>query len=81
LASFASFLVGHDYVTVAELEEVTQATVLFGGRLGTALVEAGLLTLEELDRALAQHQGLPEIPVDWLRDPDPTARIALHVEP
>jgi hypothetical protein len=78
VASFAAFLVGHDYLTASELEEVTQAVVLYGGRLGTALVEAGLLTPEELDRALAQHLGLPEIPKEWLRKPDPGARAALH---
>jgi hypothetical protein len=78
VASFAAFLVGHDYLTASELEEVTQAVVLYGGRLGTAVVEAGLMTPDELDCALAQHLGLPEIPKGWLRKPDPGARAALH---
>jgi hypothetical protein len=78
VASFAAFLVGHDYLTAAELEEVTQAVVLYGGRLGTAVVEAGLMTPDELDQALAQHLELPEIPKEWLRKPDPGARAALH---
>jgi hypothetical protein len=78
VASFAAFLVGHDYLTAAELEEVTQAVVLYGGRLGTAVVEAGLMTPDELDHALAQHLELPEIPKEWLRKPDPAARAALH---
>jgi hypothetical protein len=80
MGSFAAFLVGSDYVTASELEEVTQATVLYGGRLGTAVVEAGLMTPEELDRALAQHLDLPEIPAEWLHRPDPAARAALHVD-
>jgi hypothetical protein len=78
VASFAAFLVGHDYLTASELEEVTQAVVLYGGRLGTAVVEAGLLSPDELDHALAQHLELPEIPKEWLRKPDPGARAALH---
>jgi hypothetical protein len=80
VASFAAFLVGSDYMTASELEEVTQATVLYGGRLGTAVVEAGLMTPDELDRALAQHLDLPEIPKQWLQKPDPAARAAIHVD-
>jgi hypothetical protein len=80
VASFAAFLVGSDYMTASELEEVTQATVLYGGRLGTAVIEAGLMTPEELDRALAQHLDLPEVPKEWLQKPDPAARAAIHVD-
>jgi hypothetical protein len=80
VASFAAFLVGSDYMTAAELEEVTQATVLYGGRLGTAVVEAGLMTPEELDRALAHYHDLPEVSAEWIAKPDPAARAALHVD-
>ena len=80
MASFAAFLVGSDYLTAAELEEVTQATVLYGGRLGTAVIEAGLMTPAELDQALARHHDLPEIPEEWLRKPDPAARAAIHID-
>ncbi len=80
MASFAAFLVGSDYLSAAELEEVTQATVLYGGRLGTAVIEAGLMTPAELDQALAKHHDLPEIPEEWLRKPDPAARAAIHID-
>ena len=53
MATFAAFLVERDYLTAAELAEVTESIVLYGGRLGTAVVEAGLLTADEVDRALA----------------------------
>ena len=66
MGSFAAFLVGQGYMTASELEEVTQATVLFGGRVGTAAVEAGLMTPDELDHALAEHLDLPEVPKEWL---------------
>ena len=80
MTSFAAYLVGNDYMTAAEVEEVTQATVLYGGRLGTAVVEAGLMTPDEVDHALAQHLGLPDIPKEWLKKPDPGARAAIHVD-
>ncbi len=78
--TFAAFLLGHDYVTAAELEEATQATVLYGGRLGTALIELGLLSPDELDRALSQFHDLPESAKEWLAKPDAAARAALHVD-
>jgi len=80
VGSFAAFLVGQGYMTASELEEVTQATVLFGGRVGTAAVEAGLMTPDELDHALAEHLDLPEVPKEWLERPDRAARAALPVD-
>jgi len=80
LNTFSQFLLQNDYASLSELEEAGQATVLYGGRLGTALIELGLLTPEQLDSALARHHGLPEIPKDWLAKPDAGARAALHVD-
>jgi hypothetical protein len=80
LTTFSQFLLQNDYASLAELEEAAQATVLYGGRLGTALIELGLLTPEQLDAALARHHGLPEIPKEWLAKPDAGARAALHVD-
>lgn len=79
-ATFASFLLGHDLVTAAELEEAAQATVLYGGRLGTALLELGFLAPAELDSALSRFMDLPPIPKEWLAKPDAAARTALHVD-
>ena len=80
LNTFSQFLLQNDYASLSELEEAGQATVLYGGRLGTALIELGLLTPEQLDCALARHHGLPEIPKEWLAKPDAGARAALHVD-
>ncbi|HEU4431588.1 MAG TPA: hypothetical protein VFT98_22705 [Myxococcota bacterium] len=80
LNTFSQFLLQNDYASLAELEEAGQATVLYGGRLGTALIELGLLSPEQLDSALARHHGLPEIPKEWLAKPDAGARAALHVD-
>jgi hypothetical protein len=78
--TFTQFLLQNDYASRQELEEASQATVLYGGRLGTALIEAGLITPEQLDSALAKHHGLPEIPREWLERPDAGARAALHLD-
>jgi hypothetical protein len=73
-------LLHHDYASLAELEEASQATVLYGGRLGSSLVELGILAPEQLDAALARFHGLPAIPREWLARPDPGARAALHLD-
>jgi hypothetical protein len=78
--TFTQFLLHHDYASLAELEEASQATVLYGGRLGSSLIELGILAPEQLDAALARFHGLPEIPREWLARPDPGARAALHLD-
>ncbi len=79
-SSFTQFLLQNDYASLSELEEASQASVLYGGRLGTAMIELGLLSPEQLDTALARHLGLPEIPTAWLAKPDAAARAALHID-
>jgi hypothetical protein len=78
--TFTQFLLEQELASLHELEEASQATVLYGGRLGTSLIELGVLTPEQLDAALARHHGLPEIPKEWLARPDAAARAALHVD-
>lgn len=53
------FLVQQELVTVEELEKALRAQVLYGGRLGTNLVEMGFLDLDVLARALAKLSGAP----------------------
>jgi hypothetical protein len=60
-------------VSRAQLEEATQVMVVFGGRLGTILVEAGVLTLEQVEEQLARHLDLPCVPRERLIRPDPKA--------
>ena len=36
---FGGYLIGRGVITAAQLEEATQAQVIFGGRLGTNLIE------------------------------------------
>ena len=80
VSTFTQFLLHNEYASLSELEEGSQATVLFGARLGTALIELGVMSAEQLDVALARYHGLPDIPAEWLAKPDAAARAALHVD-
>jgi hypothetical protein len=71
VATFGRYLLEHGVLGRAQLEEATQVMVVFGGRLGTILVEAGLLTPEQVEAHLASHLGLPSAPPDRLLEPDP----------
>lgn len=52
-------LVQEGLITVQALESALRGQVLYGGRLGTNLVEMGFLGLDELARALAKVTGVP----------------------
>lgn len=80
VSTFTQFLLHNEYASLAELEEASQATVLYGARLGTALLELGVMSAERLDAALARYHGLPDIPAEWLAKPDAAARAAVHVD-
>lgn len=58
-------LVGEGLITPIELEEALKCQVIFGGRLGTNLIELGLLDEEELARTLSRKLGLP-----WVDPPE-----------
>ena len=78
--TFSHFLLQNELASVAEIEEASQATVLYGGRLGTSLLELGILAPDQLDHALARYHALPPIPPEWLDRPDAGARAALHLD-
>ncbi len=80
VSTFTQFLLQNEYASLSELEEASQAIVLYGARLGTALIELGMMSAEQVDEALARHHGLPDIPKEWLAKPDAAARAALHVD-
>ena len=77
MESFGKYLLKKAIVSPDQLEEATQALVLVGGRLGTNLVELGHLGMDELDRHLADHLGVPAPPKDWLEGPSPAAVAAV----
>jgi hypothetical protein len=54
-----ALLVGAGLLTGEQLAEGLRAQVMFGGRLGTNLLELGFVDLEMLARALGTQHGLP----------------------
>jgi len=69
MARFGTYLLECGALTRAQLEEATQCQVVFGGRLGTNLVELGYLRLDELERHLSGHLGVPVAPTAWIEAP------------
>jgi hypothetical protein len=80
VATFGRYLLDRGVLSRAQLEEATQVMVVFGGRLGTILVEAGILTLEDVEEHLARHLGLPCVPRERLARPDPEALAAVRAD-
>jgi hypothetical protein len=56
-----------------QLEEATQVMVVFGGRLGSILVESGRLSIEQVEEHLSRHLDVPAVPHDRIERPDPGA--------
>jgi hypothetical protein len=78
--TFGRYLGQYGIVSPAQLEESTRSLVVFGGRLGTHLVEAGVLSLDELEHHLGDHLGVSPAPVERLEKPDPAALGSLPLE-
>lgn len=54
-------LIREGLITPAELEEALKAQVIFGGRLGTNLIEMGLLEEDDIARVLSRKLKVPFI--------------------
>lgn len=57
-------LVQEGLITPAQLEEALKYQVIFGGKLGTNLIEMGVLEEEDVARALGKKFGVPVAAVD-----------------
>jgi len=75
--TFGRYLLRHGIVSRGALADATAAMVLFGGRLGTHLVERAALRLDVLERHLAAHQGAAVAPPERLEKPSAEALVAL----
>ena len=53
------YLLRHQVISQDQLNEALQCQVIFGGRLGTNLVELGYVTLDDLSSHLARRSGFP----------------------
>ncbi len=76
----ATFLVERAILTRAQVDEAREAQVVFGGRLGTNLVELGALSLDELGEHLAACTGFTLAPKEWIATPDAAALAAVPLE-
>lgn len=80
MGTFGRYLLERGLVSREQLEEATRVLVVFGGRLGTVLVESGALTLEEVEQHLSAHLQVPTAPPERLDRPDPQALAAIPAE-
>jgi hypothetical protein len=55
-----SMLVQEGIISEAQLEEALRNKVIFGGKLGTNLIELGYITADVLSNALSRHSGFPK---------------------
>ncbi|MBE9536055.1 MAG: hypothetical protein IMF07_02645 [Proteobacteria bacterium] len=58
---FGQKLIKDKVVTKAQLDEAVQAQVIFGGKLGTNLVELNFISLSRLSEALSKEFNVPTI--------------------
>jgi len=67
-------------ISPAQLEETLKGQVIFGGKLGTNLVEMGYLNEEELAEFLSRKTGVPRVDSDQLMNISPDVKKILPVE-
>lgn len=61
---FGEFLIKRKAITTEQLTEALNAQIIFGGRLGTNLIESGVLTEAELENQLSTYYHLQPIPLE-----------------
>lgn len=70
---FGDWLRAEGLLTEEQLSEGVRSQAVYGGRLGTNLVEVGYLGLDELAEHLTRYHGLTLAPLNWLESPDEKA--------
>jgi type II secretion system (T2SS) protein E len=66
-----SMLVKELIITEAQLEEALKNQVIFGGKIGTNLIELGYLTADRLSEFLSKSKGVPSVTAKELQDIPP----------
>ena len=59
MARLGKVLLGLKLITPGQLKQGVAAQIIYGGRLGTNLVELGFLEIDALANALARRRGMP----------------------
>ena len=75
-----SMLVKNRVITEAQLEEALRNQVIFGGRIGTNLIELGYLTTETLAEYLCKNKGVPAVTSEGLEDIHPQVLALIPAE-
>jgi hypothetical protein len=70
-------LVAARLLTAEQIEQALRAQVMWGGRLGTALVELGFIDLDTLTRALGRQHGMPAALARHFEKADPELQAKL----
>ncbi len=73
-------LIQEGLITQAELEEALKSQVIYGGKLGTNLVEMGLLSEDDFGQILSKTMRVPYVGADELRDISPIAIAAMPAD-
>ncbi len=78
--SFGTYLLYRGVCSRELLERATRNTAVYGGRLGTNLVELGALDIDEMERHLAAFLCVPQAPATWIEAPAGDALAAVPRE-
>jgi hypothetical protein len=78
--SFGTYLLYRGVCSRELLERATRDKVVYGGRLGTSLVELGALEIDEVERHLAAFLCVPQVPATWIEAPAGDALAAVPRE-
>ncbi len=79
MKNFGKYLRENRLVTASELEEALKSQVVYGGRLGTNLVELELLSPEDLILHLALFTGIAAAAPERLQNPERAALKAVPI--
>lgn len=73
MRELGQYLLENGILSEKDLDEAGNAKAVYGGRLGTNLVQLGFFQMEELAVHLSRCLGVPLPPPEWLDEPDPAA--------
>jgi hypothetical protein len=80
MARLGEQLIAAGVVSADKVEQALRAAVVWGGRLGTNLIELGCIDLDELSRALGQRHGMAAALNRHFERADPELQALLPVE-
>jgi hypothetical protein len=80
MARLGELLVASGIVSADKVEQALRAQVVWGGRLGTNLIELGCIDLDGLSRALGQRHGVPAAVTRHFEKADPAVQAQLPAE-